>query len=166
MCYRKNWIAVIVVILGLAMFVPVAQAQRQECSGTLCWAATYNRLHRSEDSSVILASSDEKGIIRSTHESKLLDNWTTHAVGLLRVIDGKWSWHGIWKEMAPDGEFIIGEYYNNDEGGTTGKLLYGTGKWKGIKGEVTNKRITAGKPIVERTDQYCVSWEGWIELPK
>jgi hypothetical protein len=30
MFYRRNWIIVTIVILGLAMFVPVAQAQRQE----------------------------------------------------------------------------------------------------------------------------------------
>jgi hypothetical protein len=110
-------------------------------------------------------TSDEKGIIRSTHESKLLDNWTQHNVGLSRFLDGKWSWNGYWKAMAPDGEFVIGEYYNDDSG-TTAKLLYGTGKWKGIKGEFKVKRITAGRPIVESTAQHCVSWEGWIELPK
>ena len=166
MFYRRNWIAVIVVILGLAMFIPVAQAQRQECSGITCHATTRNILHRSEDSSVMVLSYDSKAIIRSTHESKLFDNWTQQAIGVVRLQDGKRSWHGFWKQMAPDGEFIIGEYYNDDHGGTIGKLLYGTGKWKGIKGELKIKRITAGKPIVERTDQYCNSWEGWIELPK
>ena len=166
MFYPRNWILVIVVILGAAMFVPVAQAQRQEGSGITCSATTQNRLYRSEDSSVIVLSYDEKGIIRSTHESKLFDNWTVHTVGIFRLLDGKGSWNGFWKQMAPDGEFIIGEYYGNSEGGTTSKYLYGTGKWKGIKGEVKNQRITAGKPIIEGTNQYCNSLEGWFELPK
>ena len=168
MFYRRNWIPVIVVILGVAMFVPVAQAQRQECSGITCVAATYNRVHRSEDSSIIVSSGDEKGIIRSTHESKLFDNWTVHTILVIWLLDGKARWNGFWKQMAPDGEFIMGEFYGDSESGTTttAKLLYGTGKWKGIKGEFKFKRITAGRPIVESTGQFCNSWEAWIELPK
>ena len=166
MFYRRNWIPVIVVILGVAMFVPVAQAQRQECSGITCHASTLNILHRSEDSSVRVLSYDAKGIIRSTHESKLFDNWTNHSVGVVRVQDGKRSWHGFFKQMAPDGEIVIGEYYGDSESGGTAKYIYATGKWKGIKGEFKFKRITAGRRIVENADQFCNSWEGWIELPK
>ena len=33
MFYRRNWIVGIVVVLGLVMFVPVAQAQRQIIEG-------------------------------------------------------------------------------------------------------------------------------------
>ena len=135
MFYRRNWILVIVVILGVAMFIPVAQAQRQECSGISFYASTRNILHRSEDSSVIVFSYDAKAIIRSTHESKLFDNWTQQAVGVVRLQDGKRSWHGFWKQMAPDGEFIIGEFSGDTEsGGSAWKIFYGTGKWKGIKG--------------------------------
>jgi hypothetical protein len=111
-----------------------------------------------------VSSIDEKGIQRS--ENKLLDNWTVHCVAVAKFLDGKWSWHGFWKQMAPDGEFIIGELYSDDSGGSIAKYIYGTGKWKGVKGELKVKRITAGKPIVEGTNQYCNSWEGWFELPK
>ena len=49
MFYRRNWITPIVIILGLAMFVPVAQAQRQEWEGVGCYANTYNVVHSSQE---------------------------------------------------------------------------------------------------------------------
>ncbi len=134
MLYRKNWIVVIVVILGLAMFVPVAQAERQEFECITCNADTHNILHSSPE--VRILSADSKGIVQSTHPDKLFDNWTRHMVTIVKIMDGKWSWHGFLKEMAPDGDFIIWEFYGPSESGeTTTKAVYGSGKWKGVKGE-------------------------------
>jgi hypothetical protein len=164
MFYRRNWIAPIVVILGFAMFVPVAQAQRQEWEGVGCYANTYNVVHSSPE--VGIASYDGKGIIRSTGENKLFDNWTLHFVALLKREGDKVSWKGLSKMMAPDGEFIISEYYGDLASGNTSKIIYGTGKWKGVKGESKGKIITTGKAIVQGTGQLCEKWVGWIELPK
>jgi hypothetical protein len=164
MFYRRNWIAVIVVILGLAMFIPVAQVQRQDFECRQCSVTTYNAVHFSPELAIL--SGDQKSIIQSTHESKLFDNWTLHLVGVWKKIDGKWSWNGLSKEMGPDGEFIIWEFYGDSESGSTCKFFYGTGKWKGIKGELKGKVIRTGKPIVEGTSQLCEKYAGWIELPK
>jgi len=68
--------------------------------------------------------------------------------------------------MAPDGEFIMLELSGSSEVGGTVRFLYGTGKWKGIKGEFKVKRLTTGKPITQGTDQHCEKHEGWFELPK
>jgi hypothetical protein len=164
MFYRRNWIAVIVVILGLAMFVPVAQAQRQDYEITVCMANTYNAVHSSPE--VAIMSMDGKSIWQSTHESKLFDNWTAHTVGVVKAVGGKWSWNGFFKGMAPDGEFIIWEYSGDSESGTTVKAVYGTGKWKGVKNEAKGKPMTTGKPILQGTYQGCEKYVGWIELPK
>jgi hypothetical protein len=164
MFYRRNWIAVTVVILGLFMFVPFAQAERQEFEYISCTANTNNVVHRSPE--IVILSYDGKGIVRSTHESKLFDNWTANAVGVVKMMGGKWSWHSLAKTMGPDGEFIVWEGIGDSESGTAWKCLYGTGKWKGIKGERTGKRITTGKPIAQGTDQLCEKQVGWIELPK
>jgi len=164
MSYRRNCIIATVVILGLVMFIPVAQAQRQDFEGIFCGSITYNVVHFSKEASIM--AGDLKGITRSTHESKLFDNWTYHGVFALKGLDGKWSYNGFGKGMGPDGEFIITEYYGDSESGSTGKVVYGTGKWKGIKGEFTAKRITTGKPIAQGTEQFCEKRVGWIELPK
>jgi hypothetical protein len=164
MSYRRNWIAVMVVILGLAMFVPVAQAQRQEWEAVFCYAGSNNRVLSSPEAAV--RSWDIKGIVRSTHESKLFDNFTFHSVGIGKTVGDKWSVHGLTKSMGPDGDFSIWEVYGDNESGLTSKAIYGTGKLKGIKGECKGKVLTTGKPIVQETFQACESWVGWIELPK
>ena len=164
MFYRRNWIAVIIVILGIAMFIPVAQAERQEFENILCGAGTFDVVQFSKEISVL--SEDSKGIFRSTQESKLFDNWTNHSVNVAKGQDGKWVWNGFGKRMAPDGEFIITEFSGGSEGGGTHKFIYGTGKWSGIKGEFKSKRITAGKSITQGTEQLCDKQEGWLELPK
>jgi len=68
--------------------------------------------------------------------------------------------------MAPDGEFIIGEVSGDSESGSTAPPIYGSGKWKGVKGESKGRKLTTGKPIVQGTDQNCEKHGGWIELPK
>jgi len=87
MFYPRNWIAVTVVIFGLAMFIPAAQAQRQEFENIWCGATIYNVMQFSKEISAM--SGDAKGILRSAHESKLFDNWTTHSIFVLKGQDGK-----------------------------------------------------------------------------
>jgi len=165
MSFRKSWIIVTIVILGLAAFIPIAQAQRQDFECRQCSVTTYSTVHRSPELTIV--SGDQKSIIQSTHESKLFDNWTLHLVGVWKGIDGKFSWSGFSKEMAPDGEFIIWEFYGDSESkATIAKPIYATGKWKGVKGERKSTLIKAGKPIVQGTDQFCQKQVGWIELAK
>jgi hypothetical protein len=164
MFHRRNWIAVTVVILGLFMFVAFAQAERQEFEYISCTANTYNMVHSSPE--IAIFSYDGKSILRSTHESKLFDNWTANTVGIVKAEGSKFSWHALGKTMGPDGEFILWEGVGDSESGATWKCLYGTGKWMGIKGERKAKRITRGKPIVQATEQFCEQHVGWIELPK
>jgi len=67
--------------------------------------------------------------------------------------------------MAPDGDFIIAEISGSSEGGGTNRFIYGTGKWKGRKGEIKVKRITGGKPITQGTDQFCEEHKGGLNCP-
>jgi hypothetical protein len=152
------------------MFIPVAQAQRQDFECRQCSVGTYNAVHSTPELGI--SSYDQKGIMQSTHESKLFDNWTLHLVTVQKRVGGKMSWNGFSKEMGPDGEFIIWEFYGDSESGTTtAKPIYGTGKWKGVKGERKSKLITTAKPILpstfqaHTTFQFCQKQVGWIELP-
>jgi hypothetical protein len=58
MSYRRNWIAMTVVILGLAMFIPVVQAERQDFEVITCTAGTWIIVHSSPELGI--GSSDAK----------------------------------------------------------------------------------------------------------
>jgi len=164
MFIKKDLIAVIVLILAVGMFVPVAQAQRLDVEFTVCQAITYNVVHNTPEAGIV--TYDSKAIIQGTKESKVFDNWTAQGVGVVKRIGDKISTYGLAKRMAPDGEFIIWELHEESGSEAIWKPIYGTGKWKGIKGEVKGKKFTTGKPIIPGTDQFCANYIGWIEVPK
>jgi hypothetical protein len=166
MSHRRNWITVIIVILGFVMFISVAQAQRQDFETRQCAVSTFNVVHFAPE--VGISSYDQKGILQSTHESKLFDNWSFHLVAVQKRVGGKTSWNGVMKEMGSEGEFIIWEFYGDSEiGETIAKPIYGTGRWKGVKGERKSKLITAFKPVIpNNTFAFCQKQVGWIELEK
>jgi hypothetical protein len=164
MSYRRSWIPVTALILGSLMFIPVAQAQRQDFEAVQCNVATLNFVQSSPE--LAIYSLEQKGIIQSTHVSKLLDNWTRHGILVIKRIDDKMTYNGFLKTLAPDGEFIIWEVSGDNQVGSTVKALYGSGKWKGVKGEYKSKIITSGKPIAPNTNQFCEKAVGWIELAK
>ena len=115
---------------------------------------------------IYIGAFEGKGIFRSTHESKWADNNTYYQVGVVKAAGGKWSWTGYSKNLRTDGDMVLWEFSGDSENGSTSKVIYGTGKFKGAKGEMTTKQITAGKPVVEGTTQSCQTAVGWIELVK
>lgn len=164
MFYRRSWIIVTIVILSLAMFIPIARAQQQDFELRVCGSTTLNVVHASPDFGISVW--DQKGIIQSTPEKKLFDNWTQNCVFVMKGVPGDLNWKGVCKEMGPDSEFIVWEFTGDPKSGSTGKAIYGSGKWKGIKGERKAQGITQGKPIVPNTFQGCNKIVGWIELAK
>ena len=64
-----------VILFGLLLFLPVAQAE-QPFDFTLCSSATQTVLSATEELRVM--SSDFKGITMSNLENKVFDNMTTH----------------------------------------------------------------------------------------
>jgi hypothetical protein len=165
MSNRKSWLAVTIVILSLVMFIPVAQAQQQNFETRQCSVSTYNAVHVTPELGI--SSWDQKGIMQSTHESKLFDNWTLHLVGVQKRLGKKFIWNGLSKETGPDGEFIIWEFTGDSESGvSTAKPIYGTGKWKGVQGERKSSGITTFNPVVPLVFPFCQKQVGWIELPK
>ena len=161
---RRNWIAMMLVMLGLIMFVPAAQAEREEFEGISCYSNTHTPVQASPGE-IYVGSFEGKGIVRRTNKP-YLEN-TFHQVGVLKAQGGAWSWNGLQKSMFSDGDFIIWEFSGDSVSGvSTAKAIYGSGKYKGIKGEAKNKMITTAKPIVQGTEQACQQVVGWMELAK
>ena len=162
--YSKNvFKMVVIILLSLLVFIPVAQAQ-QSYDITECYSLTSHTI-LSEVPELIIVGFDGKGIVRSDVENKVFDNFTLHCAGIRRLIDGKGESYGYFKYLDPDGDFFFMEG-KAVEGEVIMKFLWGTGKWKGIKGEGRIKVIARGKRITPDTNQVCYRHTGTFELPK
>jgi hypothetical protein len=161
MSHLKSWIAMAVIILGLVMFVPVAQAEREEMEGIICFSNTFTTV-QSTPGEIFVGSFEGKGINRiSSTPSRDL---SFHSVGVIKGQGGKFTWNGFTKSLNPNGDFVIWEYSGDSAiGGAIMKAIYGTGKYKGVKGEAKSTTITKAKPIVEGTMQECQKFGGWME---
>ena len=158
----KRWEIVTAIVLGLVMFLPFAQAETF-FDITECGAGTVTLVYQSPE--MTIAGQDGKGTILSNHENKVLDNCTFHVVVIAQTADGKRRSESYWKIMDPDGDIIIAEVHVVIPEKTM-KFLYGTGKWKGIKGGAKGRGITTGKPVAPGTWQACSRYTGTFELPK
>ena len=161
MFHQRNWVAMAVVILGLVMIVPVAQAEREEIESINCFSNTYTTV-QGTPGEIFVGSFEGKGINRvSSTPSRDL---SAHHVGVIKGQGGKFTWNGFAKSLNPNGDFVIWEFSGDSAiGGNTMKAIYGTGKYKGVKGEAKSTTITKAKPIVEGTMQECQKFVGWME---
>ena len=152
----------IAIILGLFVFISVAQAQTP-FDVTECGAGQSTMVYQSNE--ITISGVEGKGIFFSHHENKVFDNFTFQVVAIVKVVDGKRRSDSYWKIMDPDGDIIIAELVVLGPEKTM-KFLHGTGKWKGIKGEAKGKTTVAGRPAVPETIQACSRYVGIFELPK
>ena len=162
MYHRKNWIAVTVVILGLAMYIPVAQAQ-QPMDMISCGDGTLTTIVAGQELTIM--GYEGKGINLDNLSSKTFDNMTYHTVGVLKIDKGKATGLLYVKYMDSNGDFCVVEI---SQVGTERdwKYLYGTGKWKGITGGGKSFPFTKGKPVSPGTSQGCNKITGTYELKK
>jgi len=153
-------------IFVLVMLIPAIQAEEpidftQYCSCT--------RTPASEDKEFSFGSIECTCITRSNHENKVFDNMSVLDVVVGRVEGGQSTVYSLAKFMDLDGDYVIMEF--NESGKSprlegTWKILYGTGKWKGIKGSGKHVHVGGGKPIKPGTGQGYVRNTGTFELPK
>jgi len=152
-------------LIGLVMFLQVADAEEKTIDITSCRSGTINMLTASKDLTVY--GIELKGITRSNHENKFGDNFTDKCIGVIRAKPGERMGNGYCKYLDPNGGiFIVGWAGPGGKEGGTWKFLHGTGKWKGITGGGKYWQITSGKPIESGTFQYCTQITGTFDLPK
>ena len=158
----RKWSVLVGIILGLLIFIPVAQSQTP-FDVTQCGAGPVTVVFQSQEVSV--SGLEGKGIFFSNHENKVFDNCTFQVVQIARVIGGNRVANSYWKIMDADGDAIVAsvDIVGHEK---TMTFLHGTGKWKGIKGGAKGKDITGGKSIVPGTFQACSRYVGSFELPK
>jgi hypothetical protein len=77
--------------------------------------------------------------------------------------------YSLSKYMDRDGDYVIMEFNESGQGRQmegSWKILYGAGKWKGIKGNGKHMHVAGGKPIKPNTIQGYSRNTGTFELPK
>lgn len=164
MSHQQNWIAMVVVILAFVMIVPVAQAEREEFEGLSCHSNTVTMV-QATPGEIFVGSFEGKGINRIT--STPSRDLSFHQVGVIKGQGGKMIWNGFVKSLHPNGDFVIWDFSGGSAtGGSTMNAIYGTGKYKDVKGEAKATIITNAKPIVEGTLQQCQKIVGWMEFGK
>jgi hypothetical protein len=102
-----------VVFLGLAIFIPGAQADPIDMIN--CSSGTTNVLMATEELTIF--TTEIKGITRDNPESKVFENYTYHCVGLIKVVGGKPTATTNCKFMAPNEEYFVVEAYYAGGGG-------------------------------------------------
>jgi hypothetical protein len=170
MSYRSKWITAIAIAFGLVMFNPVAQAE-QPLDITDYFYATSTLL--SANPELTIFQTDAKGFVRDNLEKKIFDNLTSHCLRLGRISAGKLTGTIFTKFTDSDGDFFITEFTSDAvpaaAAESTWKFLYGTGKWKGIRGGGKSEFLfmTLGKQQMSPTTfQGYLRMTGMFELKK
>ena len=152
---------VVAIVFGLLIHIPITQAE-EPLEFTVYWSATGTTLTQSKEFTSY--SGDVLGITSS--DSKLFNDLSFSAIciWLHRLENDKMATtaHCYSKFMDADKDYFIME----NMGGF--KLLYGTGKFKGITGAgESHSWLSNGmRPIREATSQGRVSLKGTYELPQ
>ncbi len=157
-------IVVVAIFLGLFGIPLIAKAG--EIDVTCCGANTIiMRLAESEDLSI--TAFEGKGVVQSNVEKKAFDKCSFQVLGIDTTIAGKRTQSGNSKFMDSDGDFVVMENFVPPGAmEATWKFMYGTGKWKGIKGGGKTVMVVRVKSIAPDTRQYCFRNTGTFELPK
>ena len=166
MSYRSEWIVAVTIVFCLVMVIPAAQAE-EPIDFTQYGVCTSTPA--SEDKEFRFSSFECIGITRSNQENKVFENMSVLEVGVGRHEGGQSTIYSLAKYMDRDGNYVIVEFNESapsDRLEGTWKILYGTGKWKGIKGSGKHVHVGRGKPIKPGTLQGYVRNTGTFELPK
>ena len=153
----------LVALLALVMFLPVAQAEEQ-VEYTSCFSGTWTTFHDSKDLAVI-GGWQVNGINISHSENKLFNGASFHCEGLTRIMGEKIQEFGYCRSTDPDGDIVINDWTRTEKE-MGGKFLEGTGKYKGIKGTIKAERLLVGKPAMPGTIQMCNKMTATYELAK
>jgi ABC-type Fe3+-hydroxamate transport system substrate-binding protein len=155
-----------VIGLGMALFTGLSIAQAQTpFDVTECGAGPVTIVFNNKE--VTISGLEGKGIFFSNHENKIFDNFTFQVVAIAKVEEGKRRSDSYWKIVDSDGDVIIAQGMAIGHEKTL-KLLRGTGKWKGIKGEAKGKIAAVGKDksLMPGSFQACSRYIGSFDLPK
>jgi hypothetical protein len=152
-----------IVFACLVISLPTVHAE-EPYEFTKCVSGTVTLFVKSKELPLVMSWA-ETGITMS--DDKRFNNVTIHCEGVQMGLGEKRTGYGLCKATDLDGDMIIfGTPYTGL--GFDCKFMAGTGKWKGIKGTYSHKRLVRSKPgkgAMPGTYQGCHKVTGTFELP-
>ena len=153
---------ILICLVGLALFVPgISLGEEFEC--IRCYSGTWTIMNKNKELPMMF-SYKENGIIMSQSENKFLDNATSHIEGVQVRLGEPREGYSVGHLIDPDGDMIA--FYGFYKGLVAkGEFKEGTGKYKGIKGNFTSKRVAFTRKYAwPGTYQRCRLMKGNFEL--
>ena len=152
-----------VVVLGLLMFLPAAQAE-EKYELNHCYSGTWRPIHENKDLPDLWTYKLD-GIFMSKSDNKFLDNVSTHCEGIGIGQGAKTKVTSYCIAIDPDGDWITWGGPRK-EGVIEREFREGTGKYEGLKGTIKSELIANTKKQVKpNTFQQCRKFTGTIEMP-
>ena len=150
-------------LLVLGVLALPASGAAEEFEATSCYAGTFTAFQGSQELKPVFEWADD-GVWRSPNNQ--FNNAARHCAGVQRGVGPTREGYYFCKLVDTDGDIIVfGGPYAGPK--VRGPLLEGTGKWKGITGDVESERIaSAPKPAMPNSYQECSQVKGKFEVRK
>lgn len=96
---------ILICVLGLMLFIPVANAEEKPINIVSCRSGTTMML--TADKELVIFGFELKGIDQDLKPDKIFENYTHSCMGTIQIMNGEQLSKGYCKYMAPDGDFFI-----------------------------------------------------------
>jgi hypothetical protein len=160
-------LAGIQIFFALATLAFVSTSRAEDIEITHCYSGTFNMFNKTDGTTTLL-SWTQNGIIMSAHPRKLLHGAVTHCDGIQKGLGAARSLHGFCRIVDEEGDVILAELPWPHKGlDFDVKFLEGTGKWKGVSGQLHSIRIVSSPPnkgAMPDTYQTCRREVGQFEI--
>jgi hypothetical protein len=154
-------------IVALATLGFVTSSQAEELEITHCYSGVFVTFNKTEGTSTLMSWA-QNGIIMSGHPKKLLHNAVVHCEGVQLGLGAARSLHGFCRIMDDEGDVLLVELPWPHKGiDYDVKFLEGTGKWKGVTGQLHSTPIARSQPnkgAMPETYQTCRREVGQFEI--
>ena len=154
-------------VLSAALIVIVLAGAKSsvaaEFDGTHCFTGVGRPFHESQELAS-LSSFVHNGIVRTNNAQ--FDNVATHCEGVQRGVGATRFGYALCKVVDREGDIAVLTTQFSGLNYMFG-FAEGTGKWKGIKGEVQVDPLPSpSKPAVAGSYHICTKWKGAFDVVK
>ena len=153
---RQSLVTLPIMFIILFLGSSITQAKEQVIDLTRCIAGTCERLSTADHFRTM--SCQSRGVGWSNTDYKPLETFAVFEKAILGIKeDNKWTSNSFVKYVDSDGDHIV--FHSK-------KVYGGTGKWKGVTGEIQGKWIRRVTSLPTGNYTNCSHVTGTFEIPE